>query len=45
MRLHLYCIYQSSFITNKESQSNVKFVNYDGDYIVFRVARGTNASF
>lgn len=41
----ILCICQSSFITNRETKSNVKFVNSDGDYIVFRVAHGTNASF
>lgn len=28
-----------------ETKNNVNFVNYDGGYIVFRVACGTNASF
>lgn len=41
----ILCICQSSFITNRETKNNVKFVNFGGDYIVFRVTCGTNASF
>lgn len=41
----ILCICQSSFITNRETKNNVKFVNSDGDYIVFKISYGTNIYF
>lgn len=40
----MFCLCSSLFITNMETKNNIKLMDYNDDFIVFKVSYGTNVT-